>query len=669
MIDLSSVSYPCELVKKRWARHFLFVPAIFFSIFFGGVLLFPLLASAVIVEGRVFTENGPLPMASVYLYAEYKDIEADRPLLISRPTDKDGVYKMPVPAGKYFFSARGFVQGDEYIAFHGSNPIMLENRDVWLSFMAQKAVAPSYSKGDSVLKGTVMFKGKPLTDGAVTVYLPDTGIFKGLGVKTQSINPDGTFFMPLPAGKYVVSAKRIEATRSVGPPQKRDLVGYFPLNPIEVRAGEDVSVEVPTYPKGDRTPFTDVAAVKANDLITPDALAKANGAGLHGTVKDAAGKPFAGIFVLAYRAASSAFQMFDMTHGTTNCVKTGSDGTYFLPLDDAGDYSVVARDVLGEGKHAGQTFGVYQKDSTSRVSFQSGQRLGGIDIVVRTTESETEESQPQPPVRWENREFLGDTAILRDTVLAGDILVGGVMVVNKDATLTIEPGTKIRFKWIDRDNNGIGDAQLLVEGRIVAKGNSKNKIVFTSGKQEPSPRDWASINVLATEESNLFEHCVIEYAASGLQINYSDLKIVNCLFRKNGEGIFFNSANLVVEHNNLLENVVGIRFTRSKGDVLVRYNVVNRNMIGIQFEQQASAKPTTVPFFVQNNIFGNSSFNYSIGYGQTADIAVGQNWWGSIDRAEVDRLIMDKNDNDLLGRVQFEPTLDAVVNDAGIQGE
>ena len=51
-----------------------------------------------------------------------------------------------------------------------------------------------------------------------------------------------------------------------------------------------------------------------------------------------------------------------------------------------------------------------------------------------------------------------DQVITEDTTWSGEVIIEGVVVVGRKATLSIEPGTTVRFKKIDSNNDGIGDS-------------------------------------------------------------------------------------------------------------------------------------------------------------------------------------------------------------------
>ncbi len=81
--------------------------------------------------------------------------------------------------------------------------------------------------------------------------------------------------------------------------------------------------------------------------------------------------------------------------------------------------------------------------------------------------------------------------IERDTTWEGEVRIEGQTVVKRGATLTILPGTTVKFLWSDEDGDAIGDGELNCEGRIVARGTKESPIRFTSAREAPKPGDLA----------------------------------------------------------------------------------------------------------------------------------------------------------------------------------
>ena len=369
--------------------------------------------------------------------------------------------------------------------------------------------------------------------------------------------------------------------------------------------------------------------------------------------------------------------MFHLSHGTPHITWTDENGEFFIPLEEPSNYYVVARDTLGNAPHRDELYGLYQGHPMHRVTFAQGKMIENIDIVAGVTMDRSEKYLigSRAPLFFENKEIAGDLNITEDTVWSGDIIINGVVSVQRGVTLTIKPGTTVKFKKIDRDGNRIGDGEILVEGRLIAEGEPDNKIVFTSAEKNPARLDWSYVNILSTGVVNIFRHCVFEYGFSGIQIHYANVTVHDSLFWKGGEGLHFNTANLEVVHNTMTQNGVGLKFSRLEGDVLVANNLIYNNDIGVQFtHQHINAvdfdnlhKYLEPPLFVSNNIVDNKKYNFSMGDLQAISINVKNNWWGSVKPLEIEPTIFDMHDDEELGEVQFSPLLTTPVSDVGVR--
>ena len=118
--------------------------------------------------------------------------------------------------------------------------------------------------------------------------------------------------------------------------------------------------------------------------------------------------------------------------------------------------------------------------------------------------------------------------------------------INHNTTLTIEPGTLIRF---------MGQYTLTVIGTLIAEGTETDSIRFTSGNRRPFEGDWASINFITSEaEASVFTHVIVEYAEIGIYLHYTALHITNSRISDNFCGIEIMEAAPVIEGNYITSN-------------------------------------------------------------------------------------------------------------------
>jgi hypothetical protein len=273
----------------------------------------------------------------------------------------------------------------------------------------------------------------------------------------------------------------------------------------------------------------------------------------------------------------------------------------------------------------------------------------------------------------------GDHVIESDTVWAGEVIIEGVVLVGRKATLRIKPGTTIRFRKTDRDNDGIGDSEIRVLGQMLAEGRPDSPILFESAEQNPRPKDWSYLLIFTSGKRNSIDYCRFRHAFSGVQVHFSTAVISNSIFEENNEGVRFGRARLSITGNLFRNNEVGIRFTRMEGPVSISENEITENRRGIFlvpsgqniqdfFEPDRSGKPwnTGRLLITANNIHNNSGYDLSLGEKQFWDLDVSGNWWGSRDPQSIQQGIFDKTTDPELGKALFMPYAERRFDNAGI---
>lgn len=151
------------------------------------------------------------------------------------------------------------------------------------------------------------------------------------------------------------------------------------------------------------------------------------------------------------------------------------------------------------------------------------------------------EGSPTDPVEPAHRTLLANPpdAVYRDAVLTedmvwrGEVLVEGGVTVAPQTTLTVAPGTVVRFKKSGAGAKGV----LLVQGRIMVKGTLAKPVLFTANFAEPLAGDWQGVVLLSSEKKNSIEHLRLKGAETGLDAAFSSVTVTNSFFSQCQTGV------------------------------------------------------------------------------------------------------------------------------------
>ena len=305
-------------------------------------------------------------------------------------------------------------------------------------------------------------------------------------------------------------------------------------------------------------------------------------------------------------------------------------------------------------------------------------RLFRLTLVIVTTSlmACTPSVRTADPIS--NELLFSDTIIHQDMTWSGDIAIRGVFVVGRGATLTIEPGTTVRFHKIDSNNDQIGDSEIRVLGRILAEGSKEAPITFKSAEKNPAPKDWSYVLIFSSAHTNSLQYCLFRDAFTGLQVHFSTASVSDSIFINNNEGLRFGRAKFKIIHNTIKNNNLGVRFTRMEGPVEITGNHITQNRIGVFlvpssqqivdfFEPGRTGKPWNEGHLEikDNNIFANTDYNLNLGAKQKWDLAITGNWWGKTDSQTIQKSIFDVLRDNALGKAIYEPYLTRPVPNAG----
>ena len=292
---------------------------------------------------------------------------------------------------------------------------------------------------------------------------------------------------------------------------------------------------------------------------------------------------------------------------------------------------------------------------------------------------------------------IGKLALEQDTVWQGTIIVSGDIYVPPGVTLTIQPATTVKFKRIDEtsDRNLFDvespyypQAELIIRGRIIARGTKKEPIVFTSAEIDARPADWGAINLLGSDD-NIIEYVKILFAYNGIHAHGSTADVAHSQFANNGVGISFKSeeetpgvpwfgrrSDLTITDNLFYRNKGGVGFRNSDARIshnemknnkffgiwpkenvkaVVTFNEITDNKKGVILYQTRGLNLTN------NNIYDNTGYNIAVAEAQDFDIDASQNWFGTINEQKIEELIFDHQDDPDLGEVKIKPILERAV--------
>jgi hypothetical protein len=190
-----------------------------------------------------------------------------------------------------------------------------------------------------------------------------------------------------------------------------------------------------------------------------------------------------------------------------------------------------------------------------------------------------------------NPEFSNHGELLtEDTEWFGEVEVKGVLTIAPQATLTIAPGTIVRF--LSQASKQAGLPVLVVQGRIVANGSADKPIIFCSNQSDVKFGKWQGIVLLASEKKNLMENCRVEGAETGLAASFSSIVLKNSYFTNCRTGLRFQDSLFQISGGGAAKCELGLNLHDSEADIIGAD--FSRNRIGIALQQSSFSLSGTV---------------------------------------------------------------------------
>ncbi|MBU4314128.1 MAG: right-handed parallel beta-helix repeat-containing protein [Actinobacteria bacterium] len=182
-------------------------------------------------------------------------------------------------------------------------------------------------------------------------------------------------------------------------------------------------------------------------------------------------------------------------------------------------------------------------------------------------------NQTTPPIDEDSMNMT------QDEVWSGVIHVENSIFVPAGITLTIMPGTVVKFKPYRGYTEPGGRLSMHIEGTLKAIGTPENQIWFTSDSTEPINGDWSMLRFIDAGDDSIIKYAVVEFAQQGINMWNSSPTISHTIVRwNNWEGIYLESyCEPLLEYNLIYENGYNGVAMEQFNEATLKYNTVMRS--------------------------------------------------------------------------------------------
>lgn len=328
------------------------------------------------LAGSVLFQDQPLGNAAIEIYLKADQDRSTLPFATTS-ADSSGHFRITLPTGRYYLVAKKKVEGNGgpirmLMAASPLNPIELQSGIKEIPPFNLREMGRDgalVAEAGTGVKGRVVHDNTPVANAFVYVYSEKStgmvGPSYGEAVRTAT---DGTFTLPLPAGRFYLAArKRADGARS-GDVAVGDLNGAWAKNPLILKHGE-------TFDLGDLA-VKIVSAAGRKERLEQGKFIQ-TGTSLHGIMVDQDNKPVSGVYSFAYLDSRMVGKPIYIS------APTGQDGRFELRLGEGGTYFIGARSTFGGPLEPGEWVGTYDARPNHEVRVKKGEVLELGKIVVR----------------------------------------------------------------------------------------------------------------------------------------------------------------------------------------------------------------------------------------------------------------------------------------------
>ena len=193
-------------------------------------------------------------------------------------------------------------------------------------------------------------------------------------------------------------------------------------------------------------------------------------------------------------------------------------------------------------------------------------------------------SQPKPARTLIEKAatVLVNKTVAEDMVLRGTVLIKGALVIAPQATLRIDPGTRI---WFTSAPGSSELSRLVVQGRIVANGTLQQPILLAPALNQPLAGDWGGVVLLNSEKKNSFDYCRIEGAQTGIEAHFSRFTGRGVMVSKSRTGIALYDSEAGLQGSIISRCDRGGRLADSELDL--RDSTLQENRQGLEAQRSS----------------------------------------------------------------------------------
>lgn len=175
-----------------------------------------------------------------------------------------------------------------------------------------------------------------------------------------------------------------------------------------------------------------------------------------------------------------------------------------------------------------------------------------------------------------NAKFVADEVISQNQTWSGEVYVNNVVQVSPGVTLTIEPGTVIKFRHYRGYKEPEKRCGLEIRGTLKAIGAADKQIIFTSDAPDPINGDWHMLRLEHASNESVIKYAVVEFAQQGINLwNCSPLISHTIVRWNNWEGIYLESyCQPVIEYCLIYQNGYNGVAMEQFNDATLRYNTI-----------------------------------------------------------------------------------------------